>query len=108
MSSFLSIVAALVAALGMALMALRGEKAKRADAENKADALKANAESAQQTAEHLEKVAKAREARLTDVMAEHNKALGKLEKSRIEIEDAEDEPEKIAGLWNKWMKKRGE
>ena len=108
MSSFASIVAALVAALGMALVAFRGEKTKRVDAENRAEALKANAESAQQTAEHLEKVAKAREVRLTDVMAEHNKALGKLEKSRIEIEEVEDEPEKIAGLWNKWMKKRGE
>ena len=83
MSSFVSIVAALVAALGMALMAFRGERAKRTDAESKA-------------------------AALTDVMAEHSKALSKLEKSRIEIEDAEDEPEKIAGLWNKWMKKRGE
>ena len=108
MSSFVSIVAALVAALGMALMAFRGERAKRTDAESKAAALKANAESAQQTAEHLEKVGKAREARLTDVMAEHSKALSKLEKSRIEIEEVEDEPEKIAGLWNKWMKKRGE
>jgi flagellar biosynthesis/type III secretory pathway M-ring protein FliF/YscJ len=107
-SATASIITALVAALGMALMAFRGERNRRADAENKAAALKANAESAQQTAEHLGKVAKAREARLTDVMAEHNKALGKIEKSRIEIEEVKDEPEKIAGLWNKWMKKRGE
>jgi uncharacterized protein HemX len=107
-STTASIIAALVAALGLALMAFRGERNRRAEAENKADALKANAESAQQTSEHLEIVAKAREARLTDVMAEHTKALTKLEKSRIKLEEVEDEPEKIAGLWNKWMKKRGE
>ena len=108
MSTLFSIIGALVAALGVSVLALRGEKSKRVRAEVKAETLEASVESARKVAKQMEQVARSRDQRLTDEMVAHQQALSKLEKAGLHIDEVEveDDQEKIAGLWNSAMATR--
>ena len=108
MSTLFSIIGALVAALGVSVLALRGEKSKRVRAEVKAETLEASAQSARKVAKQMEQVARSRDQRLPDEMVAHPQALSKLEKAGLHIDEVEveDDQEKIAGLWNKAMATR--
>ena len=54
MSTLFSIIGALVAALGVSVLALRGEKSKRVRAEGKAETLEASARAARKVAKQME------------------------------------------------------
>jgi len=103
-----SIIGALVAALGVAIMAFSRERGKRVQAEGTAKTLEGHFNAARATADHMSKVARARDQRLTDVMVSHTEALAKLEKAGIKVEQAEGDAEKIAGLFNHAFVRKGD
>ena len=100
MTTLASIIGALVAALGVAIMAFSRERGMRVKAEDTAKSLEGHFNAARETADHMSKVARARDQRLAEVMISHTEALGKLEKAGLDVEDAEGDAEKIAGLFN--------
>ena len=100
MTTLASIIGALLAALGLSVIAFNGERRRRRDAEKKAETMESSFEAAKEAAKHMEGVARARDQRLTEVMVSHTEALGKIEKAGLQVKEAEGDGEKIAGLWN--------
>ncbi len=108
MTTLASIIGALLAALGLSVIAFNGERRKRRDAEKKAETIESSFESAKETAKHMEKVARARDQRLTEVMVSHTEALGKIEKAGLDIDKARGDNERIAGLFNHAFTREGD
>ena len=109
MGDWFPIVAGVLGGLAIPALAFfaQMERSRRVRAEERVGALSRGSESARATARVLHEIAREKEDALEELQDEHERTLSEIGEKEEELDDAAGDLDKIAGLFNKHIREKG-